>query len=85
MDNVKSFLIGYSFYMFLLMFEFYFIKEIICIFKEDFDLIVFKELISENFILNVIFLVKKYNEENIIIGFLNNYILKDDKISYYVC
>ncbi|HBH0199823.1 TPA: hypothetical protein KR256_003189, partial [Clostridioides difficile] len=45
----------------------------------------FKELISENFIPNATFLAKKYNEENTIIGFLNNYILKDDKTSYYVC
>ena len=84
-DNVKSSPTGYSFYMLSLMFELYSTKEIICIFKEDSDLIAFKELISENFIPNATFLAKKYNEENTIIGFLNNYILKDDKTSYYVC
>ncbi|HBG2150100.1 thioredoxin domain-containing protein [Clostridioides difficile] len=84
-DNVKSSPTGYSFYMLSLMFELYSTKEIICIFKEDSDLIAFKELISENFIPNATFLAKKYNEENTIIGFLNNYRLKDDKISYYVC
>lgn len=74
-----------SFYMLALMFELYPSQEIIAVIKDEADVKHLKKLLSQTFSPNRVCLVKHAKEKGILQEVLENYTLKNDQTTYYVC
>jgi len=79
---------GYSFALCALMLSLYPAREIVCVTKNEADLIQLKALINKRFLPNTVVLVKdQKNAEHVqrLAPFTKEYGFQDDKSTYYVC
>ena len=87
-SSTAEYPLGYSFYLFALLFALYPSEEIVCIMKNQKDLEALNQTISRSFMPSKTFLViTKDNEALIhdIAAFTASYLLKDDQTTYYIC
>jgi len=79
---------GYTFCLLSLMYALYPSKEIICIMKDKEDINELNKIIKNKFMVNTALLaVNKTEIEEVeeVVEFINNYNLKDDKTTFYIC
>ncbi|MBU5308449.1 thioredoxin domain-containing protein [Clostridioides mangenotii] len=83
-DSLRRSPTGYSFYLLSLMYELYESKEIIAVLKNKDDMKRFKEKLMKNYSPNITVVVKKIWESENLDG-LEDYVLKNDNSTYYIC
>jgi uncharacterized protein YyaL (SSP411 family) len=86
-DSLRSSPTGYSFYLLSLMYELYPSRELIVVLKDRDDMKQLLGDLSEYYSPNITVMVKKVWEEEIgnETGLLEEYTLKNDKSTYYIC
>jgi uncharacterized protein YyaL (SSP411 family) len=88
---VASYPSAYTFALLSIMYELYPSKEIVCVFKNKDDINELNNLIKNNCLVNTAILavnkndLKAVEEVEEVIEFFNDFNLKDDKSTYYVC
>ena len=87
-NNVSEYPAGYTFALLSLMYVLYPSKEIICIIKNKEDIIELNKILKNKFLVNTALIAvnkSDINEMEVVIEFIKNYNLKDDKTTYYIC